>query len=103
MCSLPSAASTRRRTSSASSTARMVDLGALTPRTVAEAPKARRGLLQGEPCAQLAADDQRQCEKRGDTAGEEGPVRGAAMGERVAAGGAEIHLDREIRQDAEHG
>src|SRR3954465_1892479 len=82
---LPSAASTALRTSSASSTARIVDLGALTPRTVAEAPEARLEPLHGEPLAQLAPDDERKDQQSADAGDQQRPVGGAAPGQGVPA------------------
>src|SRR4051812_39798471 len=100
---LPSAASTALRTSSASSTARIVDLGALTPRTVAEAPEARLEPLDGEPLPQLAADDERKDQQSADAGDQQRPVGDAAPGECVPAGGAEPNLDYKVGQHAEHG
>src|SRR5436190_1043780 len=100
---LPSAAWTAVRTSSASSTARIVDLGALTPRTVAEAPEARPEPLHGEPLPQLASDDQRKDQQSADAGDQQCPVGGAAPSECVAAGGAEPDLDDKVGQHAEHG
>src|SRR3954462_13557729 len=99
---LPSAASTALRTSSASSTARMVDLGALAPRAVAEAPEAPLDPLHGGPLPQLASDDERKDQQSADAGDQQRPAGGAAPGEYVPAGGGQPDLDYKVGQHAEH-
>src|SRR3954465_5594808 len=71
---LPSAASTALRTSSASSTARIVDVGALPPGTVRAAPDAPLDPFPGEPLPQLAADDERKDQQSADAGDQQRPV-----------------------------